>query len=156
MGLSGSEWVGVGLSGSEWVGVGWSGSEWVGVGWSESEWVGVGWSGSEWVGVGWNGLEWVGVGWSGRSGLEWSEWVGMVGVGWNGRSGLEWAVARILILRSGEERIHLFCVSWLIIAQLRVGLDTHNFVTIYIYPCYILYPNFGPIACLKVTPSRLC
>ena len=75
-----------------------SGSEWVGVGRSGLEWVGVGRSGLEWVGVGWSGLEWVGMGWSG------SEWVGVVGVGWNGRSGLEWAVARILILRSGEER----------------------------------------------------
>ena len=55
-------------------------------------------SGLEWVGVGWSGSEWVGVG---RSGLEWVEWVG---VGWSGWSELEWAVARILILRSGEER----------------------------------------------------
>ena len=36
--------------------------------------------------MGWGGLEWVGMGWSG-----WSE--------------LEWVVVRILILRSGEERM---------------------------------------------------
>ena len=76
-----------GLSGSEWVGVGRSGLEWVGVGWSGSEWVGVGWSGSEWL-----------------------EWVGVASVDWSGWGELEWAVARILILRSGEERnLPLLC-----------------------------------------------
>ena len=74
------------------------------------------WSQSEWVGV-------VGVGWSGLGG---SEWVGV------GRSGLQWVAvgcSENLILRLGRSGIHLFCVSWLIIAQLRVGLETHSFET---------------------------
>ena len=101
----------------------------------------VGRSGLEWVGVGWSGSEWVGVGWSRLSGLE---WVGVAGVSW---SELEWAIARILILRSGEERNLPLCVSWLIIAQLRVGLETHSFETLWqliFIPFTYYIPILGP------------
>ena len=52
-----------------------------------------------------------------------------------------------LNLRRGGAESHLFCVSWLIIAQLRVGLETHSFETSWqltFIPFTYYIPILGP------------